>query len=51
MGNGTVGGEPVALEPATYRVEVLTSPPLVYEAVVVGSGEGVVLTLGIDPAS
>ena len=51
VGNGTVGGEPVALEPATYRVEVLTSPPLVYEAVVVGSGEGVVLTLGIDPAS
>ena len=42
---GTVGGGPVALDPGTYRVEVALSTPAIYDAVTVGRGGIVELTL------
>jgi hypothetical protein len=35
VGTGLVGGEPVVLPAGSYRVEVATSPPTVFESVVV----------------
>ena len=42
---GTVGGDPVALEPDTYRVEVLTEPPVLFDQVELGNGATVTLEL------
>lgn len=40
-GQLTLDGEPVELEPGVYKVTVLLDPPIVFEAVEVGSGEHV----------
>jgi len=45
VAGGTVGADPVAVPPGTYRVEVLVDPPAVFADVVVGSGEAVELEL------
>jgi Mg-chelatase subunit ChlD len=42
---GTVGGDPVTLEPGMYRVEVLGDPPVVFDDVHIGGGQVVGLTL------
>ena len=42
---GTVGGGPIELDPGTYRVEVLSDPPVEFDEVVVGGGEAVILEL------
>jgi len=42
---GTVGGDPIGIDPGTYRVEVLTDPVVEFEEVVVGGGESVSLEL------
>jgi Mg-chelatase subunit ChlD len=42
---GTVGGGTIAIDPGTYRVEVLTDPPAAFEEVVVAGGQSVVLEL------
>jgi hypothetical protein len=43
---GTVGGEAVELDPGTYRVEVLTEPPILFDGVELGNGDSVTLDLG-----
>ena len=42
---GSVGGEAVPLEPGTYRVEVLTEPPVFFDDVELGNGAAVTLEL------
>ncbi len=42
---GSVGGEAVELEPGTYRVEVLTEPPVIYDGVQLENGGSVTLEL------
>jgi hypothetical protein len=42
---GTVGADPLPLDPGTYRVEVLSDPPVEFDEVVVGGGESVTLEL------
>ena len=43
---GVVGGPSLPLPPGTYRVEVLSDPPIVFDDVRIGPGEGVELTVG-----
>jgi len=43
---GTVGGEAVELDPGSYRVEVLTEPPVLFDGVELGNGASVTLELG-----
>ena len=45
---GTVGGDPVALEPDTYRVEVWTEPPILFDQVEPGNGASVTLELPVS---
>ena len=45
VGSGTVGGAPVEVPPGTYRVVVLSDPPVTYEGIVIGSEDSVTLTL------
>jgi hypothetical protein len=45
VATGTVGGEAVSLPPGSYRVEVLTEPPIVFQDVVIESAGSVRLTL------
>ena len=42
---GTVGGDPILIDPGTYRVEVLADPPFEFDEVVVGAGESIELVL------
>jgi hypothetical protein len=49
VGEGLVGDAPVTVQPGTYRVEVLSEPPAVFEQVEVASGSGAQLTVG-EPA-
>jgi len=44
VAKGTVGGDPVTLDPGTYRVEVRTDPPVVFDAEL-GWGETVILEI------
>jgi hypothetical protein len=48
VGNGTVGGAPVKLPPGTYRVVVLSEPPVTYDGIVVESEGSVTVTLPSD---
>jgi hypothetical protein len=48
VASGVVGGAPVALPTGTYRVEVLTDPPLTIDAVEMAPGGEV--TLEVPPA-
>ena len=45
LATGTVGAQPVELDPGSYRVEILTEPPIVFEQVELGNGESVTLEL------
>lgn len=47
LARGTVGAEPVTLEPGHYRVEVRSDPPASFEVEV---GWGDALTLELPPA-
>jgi hypothetical protein len=46
VGQGIVGDAPVTVEPGTYRVEVLSEPPIVMEDLEVPPASGVQLTVG-----
>jgi hypothetical protein len=46
VGDGIVGDAAVTVQPGTYRVEVLSEPPIVIEDVVVAPGSGAQLTVG-----
>jgi Mg-chelatase subunit ChlD len=46
VGDGIVGDAAVTVQPGTYRVEVLSEPPIVIEDVVVAPGSGAKLTVG-----
>ena len=45
VATGTVNGVPVQLPPGTYRVEVLTEPPVTFDAVVVAPQASVQLSM------
>lgn len=45
VAGGIVNGEPVPLPPGSYKVVVLTDPEVTYDAVVVETGAGLILTL------
>ena len=47
VANGTVGGAEVKLPPGTYRVVVLSEPPVTYEGIVVESEGSVTVTLPV----
>jgi hypothetical protein len=49
VAEGVVGDAPVAVEPGTYRVEVLSEPPAVFEGVEVASGAAAQITVGGAP--
>jgi hypothetical protein len=50
--SGTVGGQPLSVEPGTYRVEVLLDPVVIFEDVIVEGGTAVSVELPAaeDPA-
>ena len=45
IADGTVDGDPVALDPGTYRVEVLTEPLIQFDDVIVPPGAAVELAI------
>ncbi len=47
VGNGTVGGAAIELPPGTYRVVVLSEPPVTFEGIVVESEGSVTVTLPV----
>jgi hypothetical protein len=50
VARGTVDGDPLALPPGTYRVQVESRPPLVFDRVVVDSGRARVLDVTAPPS-